>query len=301
MTSPGSRSTAAGMLAAIVAVLIWAGWIPVTRLGVTGNLHPEDIAALRYGTAGLVLLPFFWRHRKEMPWHRPGALLLVGVGAGVPYFTVFGMGLRLANSGQAAVFGAGASSLFTILLARIWLKEVLSFERLVGICCTVLGFWWVVAHDMQHGGTRVTGFGLIVLAALAWAIFTVVSRHLSLPPLLTAAFIGVANAALYLPLYLLSQGPSRLLAAPLSGVLLQAGYQGVLTGTVAMSAFTFAVTRLGAAGAALFTPMTPVLAGFVGWWLLGDQIDEATIIGLAAVALGVVIAGGALRLIKARQ
>ncbi len=301
MTATSGRSRTAGMGAALFAVTVWAGWIPVTRLGVVTHLQPSDVAALRYGTAGLLLLPFLWMHRHQVPWRRPGLLAILAVGAGVPYFAAFGMGLRLANSGQAAVFGPGASSLFTVLIARAWLGEALGVNRWVGMLCTVAGFAVVVGHDWAGGGGRLTGFGLILLASLAWSVFTVASRRLALPPLVTAAWVGVSNALIYMPFYMMGSGPARIAAAPLMAVGLQAGYQGVLTGTVAMAAFTFAVARLGASGAAGFTPLSPVLAGVIGWWLLGDPVDWATAGGLAAVAIGVVVSSGALQRLSARR
>ncbi|MEI6457547.1 MAG: DMT family transporter [Pseudomonadota bacterium] len=295
------RARLAGVLAAIASVTIWAGWIPVTRLGVVTHLDPIDVAALRYGTCGLILLPFLWRQRAQIPFHRCGLLLLIAAGAGIPYFLLFGMGLRLANSGQAAVFGPGASSLFTILIAAFWLRESLSRARVIGILCTLVGFALVASHELLHGGVRLRGFGLILLASLAWSLFAVASRRLALAPLLTAAFIGVTNAAVFLPFYLFSHGPARLAAAPLGAVLLQSFYQGILTGTIAMMTFTFAIGRLGASGAAAFTPLAPVLAGCIGWWLLGDALNVATALGLAAVAIGVVFGSGALGWVSARR
>ena len=299
MTDVAGRTRTTGILATLSAVLIWAGWIPVTRWGVIGHLNPIDVTALRYGTSGLILLPFFWCHRHAVPWHRPGWLALIAVGAGAPNFFLFGMGLRLANSGQAAVFGPGASSVFTLLLARIWLGESITLARAMGILCTVTGFAWVAGHDVLTGGARIGGFGLILLASFAWSTFTIASRRLALPPLLTVAIVGVINAVWVWPLYVISGGPTRLAQAPLSAVLLQAGYQGILTGTLAMMAFTFAIGRLGAAGAAAFTPLTPVLASVIGWWILGDGLDLATAVGLVAVAIGVVVGGGSIPRFKA--
>jgi hypothetical protein len=149
MTEHAGRTRTAGILAALSAVLIWAGWIPVTRLGVIGHLNPTDVTALRYGTSGLILLPFFWRHRRSVPWHRPGWLALVTIGAGAPYFLLFGMGLRLANSGQAAVFGPGASSVFTLLLARVWLGEAITLARNI---IDATGGGPVIAGGHSYGG-----------------------------------------------------------------------------------------------------------------------------------------------------
>ena len=227
--------------------------------------------------------------RSSIPWGKPVWLLLAAAGAGAPYFLLFSAGMRLANSGQAAVFGPGASSVCTIVLARLWLGERIGLARLAGIACTVGGFVWVMGHDLLSGGTRLVGFALILLAATAWSVFTVASRHLRMTPLMTVAFVAVTNAAFLLPWYLATSGLDRLRSAGAAAVMLQAGYQGVMTGTIAMASFAFAVRELGAAGAAVFTPLTPVLATLIGWWLLGDRVDIGTAGGLLAVAIGVLI------------
>ena len=280
----------AGVAAALGAVAIWAGWLPVTRLGVVTHLTPGDVAALRYGTSGLVLLPVLLLYLKELPWRRVVPLSFVAIGAGVPYFTVFATGLRLANSGQGAVLGPGASGLFTVLIARALLGERLRRSQAYGLAITATGIAIVVLHDLAGGGSRIAGFALVLVASLAWAGFTIASRVLRLRPVLIAAYISVSNALLYLPVYVATGGFERLRIVPTRDLLLQVVYQGVLTGVVALIAFTFAVSRLGAAGAASFTPLSPVLIALFGWLIVGDTVDAATAIGLAAVAAGVLVA-----------
>src|SRR5689334_3189650 len=63
-----------GVLWGLAAVLIWAGWWVLTRFSVTGSLRATDLAALRFGLAGLVMLPVFLRHRTAIA-HVPKLLL----------------------------------------------------------------------------------------------------------------------------------------------------------------------------------------------------------------------------------
>jgi drug/metabolite transporter (DMT)-like permease len=280
----------AGIGAALVAVSIWAGWIPVTRLGVVTHLAPADIAALRFGTAGLVLAPLFARHFRELPWCRPWPLLAIVLGAGAPYFLLFAYGLRLANSGQGGVLGPGATSAFAVVLAWLALGERPRARRLAGLALTAAGIATVVLHDVLGGGARVAGFALILAASLGWASYTVASRALQLRPVVNAATVAVVNALLFVPGYLALGGAARLAAVPLADLALQAFYQGILAAIVALIAFAFAIHRLGAAAAASFAPLTPVLVALFGWLLLGDVVDAATAVGLVAVAAGVVIA-----------
>ena len=301
MSRDDSSRRAAGVAAALVAVSIWAGWIPVTRLGVVTRLAPADVAALRFGTAGLVLAPLFALHFREVPWRRPWPLLAMLAGAGVPYFLLFAYGLRLANSGQGGVLGPGATSVLAVLLAWLALGERPPARRLAGLAVTASGIAIVVLHDALAGGTRVAGFALILAAALGWAAYSVASRALMLRPVVNAATVAVLNALAFVPAYLALGGAARLAAVPLGDLALQAFYQGILAAVVALIAFAFAIRRLGAAAAASFAPLSPVLVAVFGWLLLGDTVDAATAAGLGAVAAGVVIANGAVGAASARR
>lgn len=243
MSAPSGRP--AGVVAALVAVSIWGGWIPITRLGLVTHLTAEDVAAQRFAVAGLTLAPVLMLRWRRVPWRR-GALLL---------------------------------------------KERLRPAQLVGLALTLLGVGFRVIHDALQGGARLDGFGLILAGSCAWAGYALASRALA--PLLNAALVCCSNAALYLPFYLASGGAARLASVPVSALWLQLLYQGLLTAVVALIAFAFAVQRLGAAAAAGFSPLAPVLATLFGWVLLGDPVSPATAAGLAAVTGGVLIAGRA--------
>jgi drug/metabolite transporter (DMT)-like permease len=293
MTAPSaSPRRLPGYLAALTAVSIWAGWIPVLRFGVVGHLHAEDIAAIRYGVSAFLLLPLFVHRRRELPWRRAGLLLLLVVGAGVPYQLLFAHGVAIANSGQAAVVGPGLVSALVTLFAALLLRERPGRAQLIGLGVTLGGVAAVVLHGAALGGGRLGGLLLIMAGSVLWATYTTVSRALRLEPLTNAAAVACLNAAFYLPYYVAGGGLGQLAAIPGTELWLQVIYQGVLTAVVALVAFAIAVNRLGAASAASFTPLVPVFATVFGWLLLRDRVDWATAIGLGAVAAGVLIANG---------
>ncbi len=49
-----------GYMAALVAVIIWSGFILVSRMGGISQLLSYDVIAIRYITCALVVLPFWW-------------------------------------------------------------------------------------------------------------------------------------------------------------------------------------------------------------------------------------------------
>ena len=50
-----------GALYGLSAVTIWAAFIVVSRLGIRTSLTPWDVAAIRFGVAGVLLLPYLMR------------------------------------------------------------------------------------------------------------------------------------------------------------------------------------------------------------------------------------------------
>ena len=93
-----------GALYGLAAVSIWSGWIVVARLGLKTSLTPLDIAALRFGVAGLLLLPYLVG--KGLAFERLGWLGLAAIvlGGGAP--------VLLANAGLLFAPAAHAGALF---------------------------------------------------------------------------------------------------------------------------------------------------------------------------------------------
>jgi drug/metabolite transporter (DMT)-like permease len=58
LAKPTTSEYIRGSLNGLAAVSIWASWIVAVRLGIRTSLTPWDIAAIRFGVAGLILLPY---------------------------------------------------------------------------------------------------------------------------------------------------------------------------------------------------------------------------------------------------
>jgi EamA-like transporter family len=80
MHTPTKREYFCGALYGLAAVIIWAAFIVASRFGVRANLTPWDVAAIRFGVAGILLLPYLMRNGLALD--RLGLLGLAAITAG---------------------------------------------------------------------------------------------------------------------------------------------------------------------------------------------------------------------------
>jgi drug/metabolite transporter (DMT)-like permease len=282
---------ALGALYGVAAVSIWAGWIVVARFGLKTALTPWDIAALRFGVAGLLLLPYLLRQGLALDRLGWGGLAVIVIGGGAPVLLA-NVGLLFAPAAHAGALFPGVMPLFVAGLAAAILSEAFTAKKSVG-CVLILG--GVTAIVWGTGGTlgegQNIGHILFLGSALAWAGYTVALRGARLGGLHAAAIAAVGGMAICLPLYLLMAG-TTILAAPLADIAIQAFVQGVLTAIVSLLLYGRAVALLGASSGAAFAALCPALTALLGIPLLGEWPKPLEWAAVAAVSIGVYFVSG---------
>jgi drug/metabolite transporter (DMT)-like permease len=294
---PALSPLARGMLYGMAAVVIWGSYLAMARAGVVGGITAADFTLIRYGTAGLVMLPWLAvnepRTMAGMGWGRAAALTLT---AG-PLFILLGVGgYAFASLAQGAVAQPAAVVVFTTLLAAWLLKDRPNRTRLTGLCVVLLGIG-VIAGPGLFSGTAITPIGdaMFLGAGLLWASFTILARRWGIKAIPATAAVSVLSALIVVPVYAATIGFSHLLSIPASVLLPQILVQGLLSGVVAVICFTRAAENLGAARAALFPALVPASAILMGIPIAGEWPNLAQLVGLGLVSLGLLVAMGVLR------
>ncbi|MCM0019657.1 MAG: DMT family transporter, partial [Tagaea sp.] len=243
---PRLGPVAKGVMLGLGAALIWGSYLALARLGVSSGLAAEDIAFVRYATAGSILLPWFLRNAPAraagVGWTRAAILtLLVG-----PPFILMGVGgYAYAPLAHGAAIQPAALTLGATALAVVFAGERLGTWRAGGLMAMLAGI--VLVAGPLGGGAAATWKGdlMFAVAGLMWAAFGLLARRWSLSPLQATASVSVLSAAVYAPIYLAGDGLARLLAADPGLLAAQIVVQGALSGVVAVLAFTRATQLLG--------------------------------------------------------
>lgn len=285
--APPSGGAARGVVYGLLAAAIWGAWPVVSKLGVQQALSAWEIAALRFGVAGLALLPVAWRGLEGLGWRTAGVLAL---GAGAPYTLLAVGGLSFAPASHAGVILPSCTMLFSFLGSWLFLGDRPTPARAAGVAVISAGVVLMGWSGLTAGSGPAVLVGdlMFVGGGLLFATYTLVARHRRVAPLQAAAAVSVVSLLLYAVPFLLLHAP-RWAGAP--SLLLQAVFQGLLAAVLALVFHTRAVAILGVARGALFPALVPGVAALLAYPALGEAPGAAQLAGLAIVSVGILAAG----------
>ncbi|MCA0434802.1 MAG: DMT family transporter [Proteobacteria bacterium] len=279
-------------LALIATMLIWgAGAVFIRSTAVA--LGPLDSLALRYVIMTAALVPVIlytggWRIAGE-DWPRLLFVSLVGLGA-YNWFV---------NEGFARI-GAGLGTVITMvepmmiaLLAWAFLRERISASLFIGLVISLVGalvlFWPDLMHDTAN---PVNGYGVgaIILACLAWAIYTIAGKPLFAK---YGAFnITVLTFLLTAPLFIpLSSKPLATAFAELSPrIWAELFFLALANAFIATLMWNYGARHLKGAIVGSFLYLVPVIAVIAGALVLDEVITIWLVAGGALILAGVAFA-----------
>lgn len=272
-----------GILDACLVVLIWSGFVLVSRIGGTSALLPYDVVALRFGTAALLLVPF-WLLRNKVNLLNPKIIALALTG-GIGYATLVYYGFKHAPVSHAAILLPGLLPFEATICSWLVLGERPGKWRLAGLAAIALGVAFLAADNMQVGFDTLLGDAAFVSAGSFWAFYSVLVRKWNISVWDATIGSALVSAFIYLPIYWLAL-PTQMALASWHTIFLQAFYQGVMAVIVAMVLYIRAVTALGPSCIGVFMAMVPVVSALAAVPLLGETLTGLVMIGLALVSAG---------------
>lgn len=274
-----------GVLCALIIAALWAGFVVVSRMGAKSPLTIFDMATLRFGFAGLLLLPatYLWWPTRLKIWQ----IILLAGGTGVPYALFAYAGFLFAPVSHGGVFINGTLPIFTTLVMFFWVGSKPNRQTLLAIGVILFGCGLTAfAKDGFGGSQSLVGDLLFATAALVMALYMPATKiwHLTLKELLS--FVPFVNAVLFIPIWFFFL-PSNLGAASTSDILLQMIYQGLGPSILGLVFFFLAIKHLGATPTAAILALVPSIAALMGIPLLGDIPVVYEWVGMGLVTIGI--------------
>jgi drug/metabolite transporter (DMT)-like permease len=248
------------------------------------DLSPVALVLGRTALGAIVLLPVAVSRRALIPARRHlGTLTLVAAVQIAGPFLLIAAGETRISSSLAGILVASAPIWTSLLAVAFVPSERLQGIGLVGIAIGIVGVVALFGLDLE-GGDALLGGGMILLAALGYAIGALVAkRRLSdVPAVGLVASIMSLSALMVLPFALFSL-PAQAPGLDTVGALLALGAGG--TG-LAFLIFYVLNAELGPSRASIVAYVAPGFSVAYGVALLDEAFTVATAIGLALILLG---------------
>jgi len=277
-----------GILCGLGFIIIWSGFIVFARLGVTGNLTPYDITALRFLVGSLVTLPFVILHwPRQLSFGKISLLALTGPGA--IYSVLIYSGLDFSPAAFAGVFANATMPIFTALFAWVWLGDHLNKSTSVAIAVILIGAVTVAYQSFNIANVdNLTGLPFFLAGSLILAAYVVLLRLWKLTTKQTLAIINLPSAIFFLPIWFFFL-PSTINSAGFDEILLQALFQGLGPSFLGLIFFTYAIQTLGPTPVAGFAAVVPATATLLAIPVLGETLNLIEWSGVIIVTIGLTL------------
>lgn len=286
-----------GYLCALAATLTWSGNFVVAR-GLMDDVPPFTLAFLRWLVATAVLLPFaIGPVLREWPLIRRHVLFLLALS--VPGVAMFNTLIYVASHTTTAMnlsLIAITFPVFVILLARVFMGEALTLNKLMGIALVACGVVVLVSGgklQQLQSLTLTAGDGWMLLAAFSFAAYSTMMKYtpagMSSSTLQFATF--VPGLMMLLPFAWWEADQQSFEASSLSiGAWGAIAYIGILASFLSYLAWGKAISTVGPVRSSLVYYTLPVFSGCLAWLLLGEPLTWVHLLSMALILGGVVLA-----------
>ena len=295
--------------ALLLLVLIWGVNFAAIKIALL-EINVLAFSIIRFSLATLIILVLVRISGESLgvPRKQWPAVIGLGIIGHTLYQLLFTYGLEATSSSHSALMLA-LVPIFVAIIGTVLRLDRLPPQRWAGIGLSFIGIVFVVAggsnlaemailgeadgasiaRDLTGNGQPNARGDLMVLGgALAWAIYTVLSKPLlaqhsplKLTGLTMAA--GTVGLTAYGWRGLLSQ--DWLSISPMAWALFLYAALGGLV--IAYTIWFTGVQRLGGARTAVYSNLVPVVALVVGWWGMGEHIGPVQALGAILVLAGV--------------
>ena len=280
---------------ALLTVVIWGGTFIATKVTLR-EVSPATIVWLRFGS-GVVILGFTVAARKQFAWparSELGYFALLGF-IGVTFHQWLQATGLITAAATTTAWIVATIPVFSALLGWLVLKEKLGPIRVGGILLAALGVVLIVSNgdlrSLFSGSFGSFGDFLILISAVNWAVFSVLSRRgLQAHPATRMMFFVMVFGWLFANVWLFGFGPGlteipRLSSNGWAGILVL----GILGSGLAYIFWYDALQAIPTSQVSAFINIEPLVTTVMAAFMLGEVITLVSILGAAAIILGVYI------------
>ena len=279
-------------LSALFAVIIWGGTFIATKIALR-EVSPVTIVWIRFGIGVIILgITVFVRRQFALPAKNDIPYLILLGFIGVTFHQwLQATGLQTARATTPAWIVA-TIPVFTALLGWLVLKEKMNLARVSGIVSAALGVLLIVSNgrisSLVTGEAGTFGDALILISAVNWAVYTILSRReLARHPAARMMFYVMLFGWLFACIWMFGFGPGltelpRLTASGWTSILIL----GIFGSGLAYIAWYDALREIPASQLGAFINIEPLVTMLLAP-VIGEPFQPLSLVGGAIIIFGV--------------
>jgi len=298
MTPANSPRRLHVVIAFALVYVLWGSTYLAIRISVE-HLTPLMMGALRYTTAGLLMLGFraLCGHRIAVSRRDLMRLGAIGILLLITSNVVLGWAETYIPTGLAALFTAAIPLWFLILERISHSSERLSRRGICGIALGVFGvailLWPEISSHASPGGRQLFGTVLAIFSSVSWATGSILAKrwHMSVDSFTASGWqmliAGVINSLLALllgDLYRTTWVASSLFATV---------YLIIAGSLVGYTAYVWLLQNVPISKVSTYAYVIPIVALILGCLLHGEKLDRYIVAGAVVITLSVILVIGA--------
>lgn len=278
-------------IGALIAVSAWGASFVATKVLTQNGLNAVEIYVYRFLIAYVLTLLICPRPFMSRSWRDEMMFALCGICGGSVYFIAENTAVMYTLVSNVSLI-TSLSPVITFLIATIVFKtERLSKGFLFGSSMALLGVCCVIFNSSMEINVKPFGDLLAFLAAISWAIYTLILRPLNAT--YSAWFIsrktffyGVVTA---LPLMAIEPTHTPLSIIFRPDVIINFCFLGLICSFLAYLLWALTIKRLGAVKGGNFLYFSPIVTLILSAIVLGEKITVIGLIGCVLILGGVIL------------
>ena len=273
--------------AAMLATFLWASAFPATRYALE-YYSPVSLMVMRFGAASITLIIVGILKKIRLPKLKDLPLFAASGLSGVfLYSYLFNTGSVSVSAGVSS-FIIASSPIFTLVLTRLLLKEIVKPICWIGVLISFVGLAVVTLTQTTEFSFDI-GVILIICAAISSGIYSTVMRILTksynaLEATTYTIVAGTLGTLLFLPTAI-GEMPYSILTVNLIVV-----FMGVFPAALAYLAWSYALSKAKkTAHVTVFSYLIPLISALLAYLWLGETLSIFTFIGGLVIIAGMLM------------
>lgn len=272
--------------------LLWAGNFVVGR-AVSDQHAPIGLSFWRWFLASLLLLPFvvkpIWQQRQIIKKHFFKIFILAVLSIS-SFNSLAYISLQYTTATNATLLNSFIP-IFILIISGIFFKEKISNKQILGVFVSLIGVIVILTRlDRQVIAQLEINKGdlWMLLAALDWALYSILLKYLRPKDLDPMPFLGIMmiiGTLVLVPIYGIN--PFNEQALSWNNEMIKAlAYIAIFPSIISYLAWNYGMQKIGASIGGQYIHLMPLFGALMAVAFLGEKIQLYHIVGGISIALG---------------